>query len=57
MVDHDIRKIAVEAIVDPRTVENYLQNKRCNRLTVCRIRAALERLDMREFIRDESEAA
>lgn len=51
MVAHDIRKVAVEAMVDPRTVERYLDGKPLKGLTRERIRRAMVTLGY------ESEAA
>lgn len=44
MVAHDIRRVAVEAMVDPRTVERYLDGKALRGLTRERIRRAMQSL-------------
>jgi hypothetical protein len=43
---HDVRRIAVEALVDPRTVRKYLDGHPVAKLTVRRIESAARRLGL-----------
>lgn len=41
---HDVRRIAVESITDPRTVNRFLRGESVRSMTSARIAAALEKL-------------
>lgn len=44
LIAHDIRRIAVEAQCDPRTVERFLAGEDNKDVTALRVRAAMQRL-------------
>lgn len=48
MNPHEIRRIAVEAMTDPRTVKNYMLGKTVKDLSAARIDAAITRLEKKE---------
>ena len=50
LVAHDVRRIAVEAICDPRTVERFLRGEEIKDGSEIRIRAAMVRCGLEDQI-------
>ncbi len=57
LTPHDLRRVAVEAGVDPRTVQRYLDGARLVSTCIDRIRRALAALGMPDARRQRQGAA